>query len=57
MASDERVIEINREIRRKMREFGYYDQDGNQLKPYVIRDYDWIQRQKDQAVKQGRDEP
>ena len=57
VASDERVIEINREIRRKMREFGYYDQDGNQLKPYVIRDYDWIQQQKDQAKKQGRDEP
>ena len=56
VASDERVIEINREIRRKMQEFGYYDQEGNQLQPYVIRDYDWIQQQKDQAIRQGRDE-
>ena len=49
VAVDEKVIEINREIRRKMREFGYYDEDGNQIRPYVIRDYDWIQAQKDAA--------
>ncbi len=56
VAADEKVIEINREIRRKMQEFGYYDQDGNPLKPYVIRDYDWIQVQKDQAKGKGGDQ-
>ena len=54
VAADEKVIEINREIRRKMQEFGYYDQDGRPLKAYVIRDYDWIQRQKDEAAGKGR---
>ena len=37
-----------------MQELGYYDQDGNQLQDYVIRDYDWIQRQMDQAMEKGR---
>ena len=54
VAADEKVIEINREIRRKMQELGYYDQDGNMLQDYVIRDYDWIQRQMDQAMEKGR---
>ena len=54
VAADERVIEINREIRRKMQEFGYYDEEGVKLKDYVIRDYDWIQLQKDKASKKGR---
>ncbi|MCR4886886.1 MAG: extracellular solute-binding protein [Clostridiales bacterium] len=54
VAADEKVIEINREIRRKMQEFGYYDQDGRQIRDYVIRDYDWIQRQKDLAAEKGR---
>ena len=57
VATDEKVIEINREIRRKMQEFGYYDQDGRQLRPYVIRDYDWIQRQKDEAGLKGGEAP
>ena len=53
VAADEKVIEINREIRRKMQELGYYDKDGNELKPYVIRDYDWIQQKKDEAAAKG----
>ena len=53
VAADEKVIEINREIKRKMQELGYYDKDGKQLKSYVIRDYDWIQQRKDEAAKGG----
>ena len=40
-----------------MQESGYYDADGNPLKPYVIRDYDWIQQQKDQAAGKGEEKP
>lgn len=42
VAADEKVIAINREIRKKMQELGYYDESGNPLKDYVIRDVDWI---------------
>ncbi|MGI6234277.1 MAG: extracellular solute-binding protein [Christensenellales bacterium] len=49
VAVDEKVVLINREIRKKMTELGFYDQDGRLLKPYVIRDYDWIKEQMDQA--------
>lgn len=49
VAADEKVIAINREIRKKMQELGYYDESGNRLKDYVIRDVDWIQEQMDRA--------
>lgn len=49
VAVDEQVININREIERKMIEFGYLDNEGNVLKPYTIRDVDWIQEQMDDA--------
>ncbi len=49
VAIDEQIITINREIRRKMMEFGFIDQEGNQLRPYVVRDVDWIQEQMDAA--------
>ena len=42
---DEQVIAINREIKKKMTELGYMDEDGNLLKSYVIHDVDWIQEQ------------
>ncbi|HHT97004.1 MAG TPA: extracellular solute-binding protein, partial [Clostridiales bacterium] len=45
VAIDEKVIAINREIRKKMQEIGYYDENGNLIKPYVIRDIDWIEEQ------------
>lgn len=45
VAVDEKVVQINREIRKKMTELGYFDQVGQQLKPYVVRDIDWIARQ------------
>lgn len=45
VAIDRQVIDIDREITRKMIEFGYLDAEGNILKPYVIRDVDWIAAQ------------
>lgn len=53
VAADEKVIAINREIRKKMQELGYYDESGNRLKDYVIRDVDWIREQMDRAKKGG----
>lgn len=53
VAADEKVIAINREIRKKMQELGYYDGNGNRLKEYVIRDVDWIQEQMDRAKEGG----
>jgi ABC-type glycerol-3-phosphate transport system substrate-binding protein len=53
VAIDRQVIIIDREIRRKMIEFGYLDTEGNVIKDYVIRDVDWIQEQIDNA--QGGD--
>ncbi len=49
VAIDRQVIVINREIARKMVEFGYLDNEGNVLKEYTIRDVDWIQEQIDLA--------
>ena len=54
VAIDREVIVINREIKRKLVEFGYLDNEGNVLKPYTIRDVDWIQQQMDNA-KDGDD--
>lgn len=45
IAIDKQVITINREIKKKMIEFGYLDQEGSIIKPYQIRDIDWIQKQ------------
>lgn len=53
VAADEKVIAINREIRKKMQELGYYDEYGNCLKDYVIRDVEWIQEQMDRAQTGG----
>ncbi|MCL2603878.1 MAG: extracellular solute-binding protein [Defluviitaleaceae bacterium] len=41
-AIDLRVIEINREFTRKMTEFGFLDANGNQIRPYVVRELDWV---------------
>lgn len=54
VAADEKCIAINREIRKKMQELGFYDQDGNLIKDYVIRDVDWIQEQMDAAREEER---
>ncbi|MCR5753421.1 MAG: extracellular solute-binding protein [Acetatifactor sp.] len=39
---DEKILEINREIIKKMSDLGYCDTEGNLLKEYHIRDVDWI---------------
>ncbi len=36
------VITMNRELQRKMQEFGYVDSNGNALKAFYTRDVDWI---------------
>ena len=42
VAIDKQVIEIQREFRRKMTEFGYLNALGEQIKPYTLREIDWI---------------
>lgn len=49
VAADEKVIAINREIKKKMQELGFYDEDGNLIMEYVIRDVDWIEEQINRA--------
>ena len=49
IAVDRYTILIDREIRRKMIEFGFLDQNGNQIKPYTIRGIDWIIEQMNKA--------
>ncbi|MCR5583994.1 MAG: extracellular solute-binding protein [Lachnospiraceae bacterium] len=46
---DEQTIPINREIKKKMRELGYLDDEGNVIRPYVIRDVDWIEENIERA--------
>lgn len=52
VAVDEKSIAINREIRKKMSELGFYDEEGNLLKSYVIHDIDWIKEQMEKAGKE-----
>ena len=35
-ALDKAITRTNREITKKLREFGYIDEDGNVLKPYTM---------------------
>jgi ABC-type glycerol-3-phosphate transport system substrate-binding protein len=42
VAIDMKVIDIQREFRRKMTEFGYIDARGAALKPYKVRELDWV---------------
>jgi len=49
VAIDLQKITVDREIKRKMIEFGYLNVDGSIAKPYVIRGVDWIQDQIDAA--------
>jgi len=49
VAIDEVVTDMNREITRKMIEFGYV-KDGVSVKPYIIADVDWIQTKFDEAA-------
>ena len=45
IAVDRYTILIDREIRRKMIEFGFLDLNGNSIIPYYIRDIDWVKAQ------------
>ena len=45
VAIDSKLIIIQREMKRKMIEYGFLDEDGRQIKPYVIRDIDWVVEQ------------
>ena len=49
IAVDESVLEVNKEITRKMQEFGFIDENGNKIKDYVIHDRKWVQEQMDKA--------
>lgn len=51
VAVDEKTIAINREIKKKMTELGFYDENGTLLKPFVIRDIDWIREKMEQGRK------
>lgn len=56
VAADEKVIAVNREIRKKLQELGFMDQEGNLVKPYVVRDVDWIAAQIAQHKEAGHDD-
>jgi hypothetical protein len=49
VAIDRYTIIIDREIRRKMIEFGFLNTDGTLKQDYVIRDIDWIRAQMEAA--------
>ena len=44
LSIDNEVVEINREITKKMKEFHYLDSNGNVIKEYKIREKDWIEQ-------------
>ncbi len=55
VAVDEKTIDINREIKKKMTELGFYDEAGNLKKSFVIRDIDWIAEQMKKAGKEAEE--
>ena len=51
---DERLIRVTPSERQlRVQEMGFYDEEGNLLEEYVIRDVDWIQKMMDEAGKEG----
>ena len=54
VAIDKQVIEIQREFKKKMTEFGYLNNAGEQVKPYVVHEVDWITEQIEKARTQGK---
>ena len=36
------LLVMNKEIKRKMREFGYLDEQGNKIRPYHLPDADLV---------------
>lgn len=53
VAIDRYTIIIDREIRRKMIEFGFLSTDGEVKEEYIIRDIDWIREQMESAPAYG----
>jgi len=53
IAIDQKVIEIQREFRKKMTEFGYLNAHGELIKPYVVHEIDWIITQMENAKREG----
>jgi len=53
IAIDEKVIDIQREFRKKMTEFGFLNTQGELLKPYVVHEIGWILERIDNA-REGR---
>ncbi len=53
VAIDEKILEINREITKKMYDFGYCDAEGNLIRKYTIHDVEWIQ---ENIEKYGKEE-
>lgn len=49
IAIDRQKQTIDREIRRKMIEFGFLDRNGNEIRPYVVFDVNWIKEQIENA--------
>lgn len=45
IAIDRQKQRIDREIRRRMIEFGFLNPDGTEIRPYVIYDIEWIKQQ------------
>lgn len=52
-AIDEKIMEINREITKKMSDLGYVDTNGNLLKEYHIHNVDWIEDNIEAYRKEG----
>jgi len=42
VAIDREIIGVDRELRRKMTEFGFLDEHGNVIRPYHVREIDWV---------------
>ncbi|MDP3306488.1 MAG: extracellular solute-binding protein [Erysipelotrichaceae bacterium] len=49
IAIDRQKQTIDREIRRKMIEFGFLDRNGDVIRPYMVFDIDWIKEQIENA--------
>ena len=49
VAVDEAKNDVNKEIVRKMKELGFYDENGKLIKDFKLRGYDWIKQNQDNA--------
>jgi ABC-type glycerol-3-phosphate transport system substrate-binding protein len=49
VAIDKQMIDIQREFKKKMTEFGYLNAQGEQIEPYVLHEIDWIIEQIENA--------